>query len=119
MNSQAINQITMKYIISFPRIYDIMDYFNGAMYFTKINLKSGYHQIHIKEGDEWKTTFKTRDGLYEWLGKPFGLTNAPKTFMWLMNEALKEFMGKFVIIQLDDILICSKTCIGRAFDAYS
>jgi len=81
-----------------PRIDELLDQLKGEKYFTRIELKSRYHQVKITSSDVWKTSFKAEEGHFEWLVMPFGLTNSPTTFMRLMDDILKPFTNSFVVV---------------------
>ncbi|KAA0067836.1 hypothetical protein IC582_019322 [Cucumis melo] len=106
---RELNKVTVKNRYPLPRIDDLFDQLKGATVFSKIDLRSGYHQLRIKDGDVLKTTFRSRYGHYAFIVMSFGLTNAPTVFMDLMNKVFREFLDTFVIVFIDDILISSKT----------
>ena len=105
---RSLNEVTIKNKYPLPMINDLFDQLEGATVFSKIDLRSGYHQLKIHEQDIPKTAFTTRYGLYEYTVMSFGLTNAPAYFMNMMNKVFMEFLDKFVVVFIDDILVFSK-----------
>ena len=108
MGYQQLNKATIKHKYPFPRIEHLFRQLIGEKVFSKIDLRSGYRQVHIKDEDISKTTFKTRYVHYEYIVVPFGITNSPTNFMCLMNGEFKEFLDKFIIVFLNDTLVYPK-----------
>jgi hypothetical protein len=110
---RTLNDVTVKNKYPLPRIEDLFDQMRGARVFSKIELRPGYHQMKIRPSDIPKTILSTRYGLYEFTVMSFGLTNAPAYFMNLMNKVFMEYLGRFVVVFIDDILIYSKSDIDH------
>ena len=105
---RKLNDVTIKNRYPLPRIDEIMDCINGAQRYTKLDLQGAYNLVRIAQGEEWKTAFRTKMGLYEYLVMPMGLTNAPASFQALMNHVLRDHIDKICAVYLDDILVYSK-----------
>jgi hypothetical protein len=108
MDYRALNEVTVKNKYPLPRIDDLFDQLHGACVFSKIDLRSGYHQLKVRECDIPKTAFILRYGLYEFTVMPFGMTNAPAYFMYMMNKVFMEYLDKIVVVFIKDILVYSR-----------
>jgi hypothetical protein len=108
---RSLNKITINNKYPIPWIDDLLDQLKGSNLFNKINMKYGYHQVLIESTNVWKTTFKYKEGLFEWLVMPFGLTDAPVTFMRMMDDILQPFIKYFLVVYVDEILIFIQTWV--------
>jgi hypothetical protein len=106
---RSLNEVTIKNKYPLPRMEDLFDEMKGASVFSKIDLRSGYHHLKIRESDIPKAAFRTLYGLYEYTVMSFGLTNTPAYFMYLLNKVFMEYLDRFIVVFIDDILIFSKT----------
>ena len=106
---RGINRVTIPNRYPLPLMQELQDRIQGAQFFTKIDLKNGYHLVRMKEGEEWKTAFRTRYGLYEFLVMPFGLTNTPATFQDMINHIFRDMLDLRLHVYIVDLLIYAET----------